>query len=329
MRRREFIALIGGATAAWPLRTARAQSLERERQLIVVMGTSEDETDKAWIGALIERLGELGWKNGDNLRIVVRWWTGTPQNMKSVISNTNGLPPDVYVAFSNLALATLLPVANNVPVVFAGIGDPVGSGFVRSLARPGGNVTGFSSYDASMGSKWLEVLKDTIPTLTDVMALLYPETPAHQAFWQSIKAAAPQYPVDVIPGPVHDAAEIERVISSFGTREKGGIIILPHAVTAAHRDLITSLALRYRLPSVTGEAGAIHSGNLIYYGINFDNSFRRTAEYVDRILRGEKPGELPVQLPTKYELAFNLKTAQAIGVTIPSAMLMRADEVIE
>ena len=214
--------------------------------------------------------------------------------MKSAIAKTAGSPPDVFVAFSNLALATLLPVANNIPIVFAGIGDPVGSGFVTSLAHPGGNVTGFSSYDASMGGKWLEVLKDAVPKLTHVVALLYPETPAHQAFWETIKAAAPQYSVEV-----------------------------------AHCDLITSLTLHYRLPCVTGEAGAIHSKNLIYYGVNFDNSFRHTAEYVDRILRGERAAELPVQLPTKYELVFNLETAQAIGAKIPPAMLMRADEVIE
>jgi putative tryptophan/tyrosine transport system substrate-binding protein len=331
IKRRQFVAFLGGA-AALPMvspYTAAAQQGEPMRRVAILEGASESTANKAYIASFMARLDELGWRNGRNLRIDLRWWTAPLDQMRAAIAEMLAASPDIILVDTNLALTSLKPMLGNVPVVFVGVGDPVGSGFVASLAHPGGNITGFSSYDGPMGGKWLEVLKETVPNLTRVLVLLYPETAAHQAFWRTIEIAAPRYSVEAIQGAVHDAAEIERVISSFGGKPNGGLIILPHAVTLVNRGLIVDLALRYRLPSVHGAGGGIDDGGLVYYGIDFDDSYRHAAEYVDRILRGDKPADLPVQLPTKYKLAFNLKTAKAIGITIPPSMLVRADEVIE
>jgi ABC-type uncharacterized transport system substrate-binding protein len=327
LKRREFITLLGGA-AACPL-VARAQQPGRLRQVAVLMGTAETPLDKANIGVFLSRLDELGWKADRTLRTDVRWWIGTPERMREVIADMLTSSPDVFIVFTNLALATIQPMVGKVPVVFVGVGDPVGSGFVASLAYPGANMTGFSSYDGPMGGKWLEVLKETAPHLTRVVALLHPETPSHLGFWQSTEAAAPRFGIEASAGGVHNAAEIEGVVTAFAEKSNGGLIVFPHAVTNANTSLITSLALRHRLPSVMAAAGTGSSGVLAYYGIDFQDSFRHTAEYVDRILRGEKPADLPVQQPTKFKLVLNLKTAQAIGIDIPPIMLTRADEVIE
>jgi putative tryptophan/tyrosine transport system substrate-binding protein len=328
VRRREFITLIGGTAAAWQL-PASAQHGEPVRRVAILEGTAEDAPNKANIASFMAGLDELGWKNGRNIRTDLHWWAEPLDQMRVVIAEMLAASPDIILVDTNLALTTLKPMIGNVPVVFVGVGDPVGSGFVASLAHPGGNITGFSSYDGPMGGKWLEVLKETAPAVTHMMALLYPETAAHQAFWRSIEIAAPRYGVEAIQGAVHDAPEIERVISSFGAEPNGGLIVLPHAVTAVNRRLIIDMAQRYRLPSVHASVGSEAVGALVYYGIDFDDSYRHAAEYVDRILRGDKPADLPVQLPTKYKLAFNLKTAKAIGITIPPSMLVRADEVIE
>ncbi|MGA2895819.1 MAG: ABC transporter substrate-binding protein [Xanthobacteraceae bacterium] len=310
-------------------RSARAQQGERVRRLAILEGTAETAANKANIASFMARLDELGWKNGRNIRTDLRWWTAPLDQMRVVIAEMLAASPDIILVDTNLALTTLKPMVLNVPVVFMGVGDPVGSGFVASIAHPGGNITGFSSYDGPMGGKWLEVLKETAPSVTRMMTLLYPETETHQAFWRSIEDAAPRFGVEATAGAVHDATEIERVISSFGGKPNSGLIVLPHAVTAANRGLIVDLGLRYRLPSVHGTAGSAADGGLVYYGIDFGDSYRHAAEYVDRILRGEKPADLPVQLPTKFKLIFNLKTATAIGITIPPSMLVRADEVIE
>ena len=259
----------------------------------------------------------------------MRWWTGGPEQMRTVVAELLAFSPDVIMVFSNLALAVLKPMAGKVPVVFVGVGDPVGDGFVASLAHPGGNITGFSGYENTMGGKWLEVLKETAPHLTRVMTIFHPETPIHQAFWRSVEAAAPRLGVEVTPGGVHDAAEIERAISSFAMKQNGGIIVPPHAITWANDNLIITLALRHRLPAIFSTDGSVTAGGLVSYGYNLEENFRKTAEYVDRILRGEKPSDLPVQQPTKFKLAFNLKTAKALGLTIPESFLLRADEVIE
>ena len=226
-------------------------------------------------------------------------------------------PSDVIMVFSNLALAVLKPMAGNVPVVFIGVGDPVGDGFVASLAHPGANITGFAGTEAPMAGKWLEVLKETAPGLTRAMAIVHLETPAHQAMWNAIRDAAPRLGVEVTAVGVHDAAEIERATTSFALKENGGIILLPQR------------ALRHRMPAIYATEGSVTSGGLVSYGLDFVHSFRQTAEYVDRILRGAKPADLPVQQPSKFKLTFNLKTAKAIGVGIAPTLLNRADEVVE
>jgi putative ABC transport system substrate-binding protein len=327
MRRREFITLIGGA-AAWPL-VALAQTPDRTRRVAVLMGSAESEPGLTYVGTFFTRLEELGWARDHNIRADVRWWNGGPEQMLPVVKEMVALSPDVIMVFTNLALAQIKPLVGNVAVVFVAVGDPVGSGFVASLAHPGGNITGFSSYDGSMGGKWLEVLKETAPGLTRVMAVLHPETPVHQAFWHSIEAAATRFGVQAIPGPVHDSAEIESAVTAFAVKENGGLIILPHAITQANINLLITLELTHRLPSIYAAGGSVGAGALVSYGFDFNDAFRHTAEYVDRILHGDKPSDLPVQEPTKFDLAFNLKTAKALGLTIPHSLLVLADEVIE
>jgi putative ABC transport system substrate-binding protein len=327
MRRRTFIALVCGA-AAWPM-TAPAQQGERVRRIGVLMGSAETELGKTYLATFLQRLEQLGWTQGRNARVEVRWWTGGEAEMRPVVAELLAFSPDVIMVFSNLALALLKPMARNVPVVFVGVGDPVGDGFVASLAHPGGNTTGFAGTDGPIGGKWLEMLKETAPHLTRVMMIFHPETPIHQAFWRSLQEAAPRFGVEVTAGGVHDAAEIERAVSSFATSDNRGLIVAPHAITWANEELIIALTLRHRLPAHYATAASVMAGGLVCYGHDFDDSFRKTAEYVDRILRGEKPGDLPVQMPTKFRLVFNLKTAKAIGLTIPPSLLARADEVIE
>ena len=233
------------------------------------------------------------------------------------------------MAFTNLALEILKPVAGNIPIVFIGVGDPVGSGFVASLAHTGGNITGFASHDPSMGGKWLELLKETASHITRVLVIMDSDTPAHQAMWQSIEEAAARLAIETTAGNVHNAAEIEHVVASFAQKPNGGLVVLPHALTVFNASAIIALAQRYRMPDVHALAEAAAAGGLVSYGINWDDQFRRVAEYVDRILKGAKPADLPVQEPTKYQLAINLKTAEALGLTVSPTPLSRADEVIE
>ena len=328
MKRREFIRVLCGAVAGWPL-SVLAQQGDGMRRIGVLMGAAATELGEFHLAAFLRRLDELGWKKDRNARTEVRWWMGGPEQMRTAVAELIAFSPDVIMVFSNLALAVLKPMAGKVPVVFVGVGDPVGDGFVVSLARPGGNITGFAGTDAPMAGKWLEVLKETAPHLTRVMTILHPETPAHQAMWRSIKDSAPRLAVAVTSGAVHDAAEIESVVSSFAMQQNCGLIVLPHAITWANDNLIIALELRHRLPAHFATASSVTVGGLVSYGLDFEDSFRKTAEYVDRILRGEKPGDLPVQQPTKFKLAFNLKTAKALGITIPPTLLARADELIE
>jgi putative tryptophan/tyrosine transport system substrate-binding protein len=328
MRRREFITLLGGATVAWPL-AASAQQVDGTRRICVLMGAAPADLGETYLATFLRRLRELGWTEGSNAHTEVRWWTGGPEQMRTVVTELLAFSPDVIMVFSNLALAVLKPMAGKVPIVFVGVGDPVGDGFVTSLARPGGNITGFAGHDGPIGGKWLEVLKETAPHLTRVMAILRPETPIHRAMWRSIEEAAPRQGVEVTPGGVHDAAEIESAISSFAMKDNGGIIVVPHAITWANEDLLIASGLRHRLPAIFATAGSVKAGGLVSYGHDFEDSFRKTAEYVDRILRGEKPGDLPVQQPTKFKLTVNLKTAKALGLEVPPTLLVRADEVIE
>jgi putative ABC transport system substrate-binding protein len=327
VRRREFITLLGGAVA-WPL-AARAQQREGMRRVDVLMGAAETAWSRGWLAAFFRRLDELGWRESRNLVTQVQWGTDQPQQMRVWAAELIARSPDVAVTFTNLALQVLKPIAGDVPIVFTGVGDPVGSGFVTSLAHPGGNITGFASHESSLGGKWLEVLKETAPQITRVLAIVELGNAASQAQWRSVEDAAQRLAVEATAGNVRNAAEIEQVITSFAQQENGGLVVLPHALAVSNASAIIALAHRYRMPDVYWLAEAVAAGGLVSYGINWDNHFRRAAEYVDRILKGTKPADLPVQQSTKFDLVINLKSARAIGLEIPRTILLRADEVIE
>jgi ABC-type uncharacterized transport system substrate-binding protein len=329
MRRREFIRLLGGAAVAWPLVARAQQSAGGIRRAVVLMGAAETAWSRGWLASFLRRLDELGWREGRNLVTQVQWWNDQPEQMRAWVAELVARTPDVAVAFSNPALATLKPLAGNIPIVFVGVGDPVGGRFVASLARPGGNITGFASHAPSMGGKWVEVLKETAPHVTHALAIMDVETEVHQAFWQSIEDAAPRLGIETTAGNVHNAAEIEAIVTSFAQKPNAGLIALPHALTIFNARMIVALAQRYRMPSIYAQAEAVAIGGLVSYGLNWNDQFRRAAEYVDRVLKGTSPADLPVQEPTKYQLAVNLKTAKALGLEVPSSLLARADEVIE
>jgi putative ABC transport system substrate-binding protein len=322
MRRRDFLGVV-----AWPV-AARAQQ-RNVRRIGVLMGAAPSVLGEIYLASFSKRLEQLNWVNGRNVQMDVRWWTGGPEQMRPVVAEMLAASPDVVMVFSNLALSVIKPIAGNVPLVFVGVGDPVGDGFVASLARPGGNVTGFAGTEAPMAGKWLEVLKETAPSLTRAMAIVHLETPAHQAMWNAIRDAAPRSGIEVTAVGVHDAAEIESAMASFAAKADGGVIVLPHAVTWANGDLIIALAARHRLPTIYATEGSVAAGGLVSYGLDFVHSFWQTAEYVDRVLRGTKPADLPVQQPSKFKLTFNLKAAKAIGISVAPTLLNRADEVIE
>jgi ABC-type uncharacterized transport system substrate-binding protein len=313
MRRREFITVLGGATA-WPL-LARAQQGERVRRIGVLMGTTETTSSRALVAALLRRLDQLGWRDGRDIVTQVQWWHGSPEQMRDWAAELVARSPDLLVTYTNLALDVLKPIAGGVPIGFTGVGDPVGSGFVAALARPGG--------------KWLELLKETAPHVTRALAIMHPETPSHQAMWQSIKEAAPRLAIEATAGGAHNAAEIERIIVSFAQKSNGGIVALPHALTNVSAPTIITLAQRYRMPDVYAPPEIVGAGGLVAYGIYWEEQFRSAAEYVDRILKGTKPADLPVQNPTRFKLVINLKTAKALGLDVPPTLLARADEVIE
>jgi len=317
VKRREFITLFGGA-AAWPL-AARAQQSERVRRVVVLMGSAETASTRGWLTTFARRLEELGWREHYNLFTQVQWWNDRPEQMRSWAAELISGSPDVAVTFTNPALEVVKPIAGKVPIVFVGIGDSVGSGYVSSLAHPGGNITGFASHEPSMGGKWLEVLKETAPQITRVLAIVAAEIPASQAQWRSVEAAASRLAIEATAGNVHNAAEIEQVITSFAEKPNGGLVVLPHALTVFNAPAIIALAHRYR----------ITAGGVVSYGIDWQDQFRRVAEYVNRILKGTKPADLPVEQPTKFQLVINLKSAKTIGLEIPPSLLTRADQVIE
>jgi len=327
MRRREFITLLGGA-ATRPL-TARAQQPGGIRRVVILMGAAETAWSRGWLASFLRRLDELGWPEGRNLVTQVQWWNDQPEQMRTWTAELMARMPDVAVAFSNPALAILKPFAGNTPVVFIGVGDPVGGRFVASLARPGGNITGFASHAPSLGGKWLEVLKETAPHITRALAIMHTETQVHQDFWQSIVDSASRLAIEATAGSVHNAPEIERIITSFAQKSNAGLIALPHALTIFNASMIIALAQRYRMPSIYAQAEAVAIGGLVSYGLDWNDQFRRGADYVDRVLKGTRPADLPVQEPTKFQLVINLKTAKALGLTVPDTLLARADDVIE
>jgi putative tryptophan/tyrosine transport system substrate-binding protein len=322
MRRREFITLLGGAAVAWPL-AAPGQQTDRVRRISVLGGRAEDG-----IEAMRQRLKELGWSDGRNVRIIHhrpggdgRWQTHASELVASA--------PDVIVVSGNPGVAALRRETRTIPIVFVQVGDPVGSGFVASLARPGGNVTGFMHFEPAMGGKWLEVLKELAPAMTRALVLQLPESSGNVEFMRSAQAAGPTFKVTVSSAGVHNAGDIERAVTAFAGEANSGLIVLPNPINGPHSPLIAELAIRHRLPTIAAFRYMVVSGALASYGIDVRDRYQRAAVYVDRILKGEKPADLPVQAPTKFELVINLKTAKALGLTVPDKLLTLADEVIE
>jgi putative tryptophan/tyrosine transport system substrate-binding protein len=324
MRRRELISLLGGVATAWPL-AARAQQPDRVRR-IGVLATS---TQEAQLGTFRQALRELGWTEGGNVRIDIRWGEGEADRIIAGAAELIGMSPNVLVASSPAHASELRKGTRTIPIVFVQVPDPVELGLVVSLARPGGNVTGFTHFELAMGGKWLEVLKEISPRVRRVALLQNPDHPAWPGFLRTIKAAAPSFGVEVIPAGIHDAHEIAGMIEAFAREADGGLIVLPSPQTTMHRDLIIALAARHRLPAIYPFRYMVVEGGLISYGIDNLDMWRRSASYVDRILKGEKPADLPVQAPNKFELTINLKTAKALSLTVPLIMQMTADEVIE
>jgi putative ABC transport system substrate-binding protein len=329
MRRREFITLLGGAAAGWPL-VAHAQQPERMRRIGVVLGLgANDPEGQTRIGAFSQALHQLGWTDGVNIQILRRFTDGDADRARAYAAELVALAPDLVLTSGASTTGVILPATRTVPVVFVGAADPVGAGFVDSLARPGGNVTGFISYEYSMSGKWLELLKEIAPGMKRVAVLRDPAVSAGTGQFGAIQTAAPSFGVELSPINMRDAAEIERAITAFERPGKGGLIVTTSASVLAHRNLIIALAARHKLPAIYYARFYVASGGLASYGPDYRDQYRRAAGYVDRILKGEKPADLPVQAPTKYELVINLKTAGALGLEMPSSLLARADEVIE
>ena len=329
MRRREFITLLGGAATAWPL-IARAQQPERMRRIGVLMGPAADDPDgQARIAALLQGLQQLGWAVGRNVRVDIRWAAGNADDSRRYAAELVALASDVIVANGSISMAPLLQATRSVPIVFVVVPDPVGAGNVDSLARPGGNATGFMSFEYGMSAKWLELLKQVAPGVTRVAVIRDPAITAGAGQFGAIQSVAPSLGVEVSPISARDAPEIERAIAAFAHSSNGGLVVTQSALTTVHRDLIVTLAARHKLPAVYYERHFVAAGGLISYGPDFIDQHRQAATYVDRILKGEKPANLPVQAPTKFELVINLKTAKALGLTVPPTLLARADEVIE
>jgi putative ABC transport system substrate-binding protein len=329
MRRREFITLLGGATAAWPL-TARAQQSGGMRRIGVLMNVAAtDPEGQAQVAAFLQALQQLGWNEGRNVRIDTRWGENDVERDRRYATELLAFAPDVVLASGTLSVAALRLVSRTSPIVFVGVSDPVGAGLVDTLARPGGNVTGFMIFEYSSSGKWLELLKEVAPRLMRVAVLRDSANPAGIAQFGAIQAVAQSLGVELRPVDIRDAGEIERSIASFARAANGGLIVTPGASVSAHHDLIVMLAARYKLPAVYSSRPMVIGGGLICYGPDIADQFRQAAGYVDRILKREKPADLPVQAPTKYELVINLKTARALGLTVPDTLLARADEVIE
>ena len=330
MRRRDFIALLGGA-AAWPV-AARAQPPDQVRRIGVLMGYAEsDREEEAFIGAFREELQKLGWAEGRNIRIDTRWATALDvESRQRFAKELVALQPDLIVSRNTPTTAALLQQTPTIPIIFVNVSDPVGSGLVASFPRPGGNVTGFTNIEPTMAGKWLELLKEVAPRVNRVAFLFNPTTaPYAEYYLNSFKAAAPSFAMEAIAAPVRDTSELESVIAAQARAPNGGLLVMTDSFLVAHRSEITSLAARYRLPALYPYRFFAELGGLLSYGNDVVDNFRRAASYADRILKGAKPSELPVQAPVKFELVINLKTATALGIEVPPQLFARADEVIE
>ena len=326
MRRREFILALGGAAAAWPV-AASAQQSERMRRIIVLMGIANDAEAQARAVALRQGLQVLGWTMGRNIQIDYSFADGDVERMRVSAKEAVASGPDVILAVTNPALQAIRNATRSQPIVFLQVSDPVGGGFVESLAHPGGNITGFTNFEPEMGGKWLQTLKEIAPAVEHVAVVLHPETSAHAGFLRTAEAASVALGIKVTSLGVHNANEIESAITQFAIAPKGGLIVAPHPITRGK--LTIDLAAQHRLPAIYPFAFHAREGGLVAYGIDQVDQWRSAAAYVDRILRGAKPADLPVQQPTKYELVINLKTAKALGLDVPPMLSARADEVIE
>src|SRR5262245_42650187 len=327
-KRRQVLTLIGGAAATWPL-AARAQQAERMRRIGVLVGFAESDPESpARLAAFRHGLERLGWKEGHNVRVEYRWGAGDPARMRAHAKELIGTGPDALVAESTPATAALQAETQVTPIVFLQAGNPVGSGFVANFARPGGNLTGFTNYAPSMGGKWLELLKEVAPPLVRVAALFNPKTHTGQ-YWGVLEAAAGTVNVQFAKAAVASAVEIERGVGGRSGEDGGGLLVMPDSFTMSHQETIVASAARHRIPAIYAFRVFPVSGGLMSYGMDMISVYRDAAGYVDRILRGERVGDLPVQAPTRFELVINLKTAKALGLDVPPTLLARADDVIE
>lgn len=329
MRRRDFITCLGLAFV-WPSR-ARAQQADRVRRIGVLFPFAENDAEvKSHLSAFSQELKRLGWSQDRNIRFDVRYAAGMADQYRALAKELAALQPDVFLSESTPAAAALKQETGTIPIVFVGVSDPVGSGFVTSLARPGGALTGMMQYESGILGKWLSMLKEVAPHLTRVAFVANPKFKGYDYFWRFAQTAAPALAIELIPSQIsNDAADVERAIETFARMPDGGLLFAPDATTIAHRDLVIALATRYRLPAIYPWRFFVTAGGLMSYGIDNVDVLQKAASYVDRILRGAKPADLPVQAPTKFEAAVNLKTAKALGLTIPPMLLATADEVIE
>ena len=329
LHRRKFVTLLGGAAATWPL-TARAQQRERMRRIGVLLpATADDSRFQTFLGAFLQAEALLGWAIGRNVQIDTRWATANVAEIRRHAAELVALAPDVILAHGDSTVGPMLQATRTVPVVFPVVTDPVGAGYVDSLARPGGNATDFLSFEYSISGKWLELLKEIVPGATRVAVLRDSVQGSSTSQFAVIQAAAPSFRMEVNPINMRDTGEIERAIAAFARSPNGGLIVTASGAANIYRDLIVTLAARHKLPAVYYERFFAAGGGLISYGPDYIDQYRLAAGYVDRILKGEKPADLPVQAPTKYELVINLKTAKALGLDVPDSLLARADEVIE
>ena len=330
MKRRNFIALLASSATAWPF-AARAQQPARLRRIGVLPGgqDTDDSRSQPNVAAFVQTLQQLGWTDSRNVNIDYRWPAGDPDKTRKYAGELVALAPDVILAIGAASLGSLLQATRTVPIVFIAVSDPVGAGFVDSLSRPGGNATGFILFDYSLSTKWLELLKEIAPGVKRAAVLRDPAIPSGTGQWGAIQSAAPSLGVQVSPVNVRDAPEIERGVAAFARSGNGGVIVTGSPLSLVHRELIIALAARHKLPTVYFLRPFVTDGGLVSYGSDVADQARRAAGYVDRILRGEKPADLPVQAPTKYELVINLKTARALGLELPASVLARADEMIE
>ena len=328
MRRRDFIKVVGGVAVTWPV-AARAQQGERMRRIGVLIGVEDDVEGQARLAAFRKGMLDSGWSEGRNLQMDVRFTAGNADRARIYAAELIKSAPDVILANTSTVVTALKERTTTIPIVFAQVVDPVNSGFVDSLAHPGGNITGFLSVDFGMGAKWLEMLKQIAPRVTRVGVLRDPATPGGSGLLGAIQAATSSFGVELKALDIRDAATIERGLSAFAREQNGGLIVLSNPATSVHHKLIVSLAARFRLPAIYPYRFFVTSGGLVSYGIDNHDLWRQAAGYVDRILKGEKPADLPVQAPTKFELIINLKTAKALSLEVPPSLLARADEVIE